>query len=163
MLIFAKGQLVVHCRDGLATVKDETILGDKEYFIVHTMRGSGENIYVPKDRAESIIRPVMSVDRAEELINYIKTVELEYNSNTKQRRDSLKRRLMSGDVNDIAYLYKQLYFYKTQTDGSIKFGPVDLDMLNYASNNLLDEFAIVYKKDRDDIEEFVDKKISKGS
>lgn len=160
MLIFEKGQLVVHCRDGLATVSDETTLGDKEYFIVRTLRGGGENIYVPKDRSESIIRPIMSEKKAEELIAYIRTVELEYNSNTKQRRDSLKRRLMSGDVNDIAYLYKQLYFYKTQTDGSIKFGPVDLDMLNFASNNLLDEFAVVYKKDRNEIEDFIDKKLA---
>ena len=159
MLVYKKGQIVVHCRDGLATVIDETTLGDKEYFIVHTMRGSGENIYVPKDRADSIIRPIMDEKNAEQIIGYIKTVELEYNSNTKQRRDSLKRRLMSGDVNDIAFLYKQLYFYKTQTDGSIKFGPVDLDMLNYASNNLLDELAVVYKKDRNDIEDFVDNKI----
>ena len=159
MLVYKKGQLVVHCRDGLATVIDETTLGDKEYFIVHTMRGSGENIYVPKDRADSIIRPIMDEKNAEQIISYIKTVELEYNSNTKQRRDSLKRRLMSGDVNDIAFLYKQLFFYKTQTDGSIKFGPVDLDMLNYASNNLLDELAVVYKKDRNDIEDFVDNKI----
>lgn len=160
MLIFEKGQLVVHCRDGLATVSDETTLGDKEYFIVRTLRGGGENIYVPKDRSESIIRPIMDEKKAEELIAYIRTVELEYNSNTKQRRDSLKRRLMSGDVNDIAYLYKQLYFYKTQTDGSIKFGPVDLDMLNFASNNLLDEFAVVYKKDRNEIEEFIDNKLA---
>ena len=160
MLNFQKGQLVVHCRDGLATVMDETVLGDKDYFIVHTMRGSGENIYVPKDRSESIIRPIMEVDKAEEILKYIKTVELEYNSNTKQRRDSLKRRLMSGDVNDIAFLYKQLFFYKSQTDGSIKFGPVDLDMLNFASDILLDELAVVYKKDRSDIEDFVNNKIS---
>ena len=160
MLNFQKGQLVVHCRDGLATVMDETVLGDKDYFIVHTMRGSGENIYVPKDRSESIIRPIMEVEKAEEILKYIKTVELEYNSNTKQRRDSLKRRLMSGDVNDIAFLYKQLFFYKSQTDGSIKFGPVDLDMLNFASDILLDELAVVYKKDRSDIEDFVNNKIS---
>ena len=160
MLNFQKGQLVVHCRDGLATVMDETVLGDKDYFIVHTMRGSGENIYVPKDRSESIIRPIMEVEKAEEILKYIKTVELEYNSNTKQRRDSLKRRLMSGDVNDIAFLYKQLFFYKSQTDGSIKFGPVDLDMLNFASDILLDELAVVYKKDRSDIEDFVNSKIS---
>ena len=160
MLNFQKGQLVVHCRDGLATVMDETVLGDKDYFIVHTMRGSGENIYVPKDRSESIIRPIMEVEKAEEILKYIKTVELEYNSNTKQRRDSLKRRLMSGDVNDIAFLYKQLFFYKSQTNGSIKFGPVDLDMLNFASDILLDELAVVYKKDRSDIEDFVNSKIS---
>lgn len=159
MLDFKKGQLVVHCRDGLATVSDETLIGEKEYFIVHTLRGAGENIYVPKDRAENIIRHLMDIKTAEEIIQYIKIVELEYNSNTKQRRDSLKRRLISGEIKDIAFLYKQLYFYRKNEDGTIKFGPVDLDMLNFASNNLLDEFAIVYNKNRDDIEEFIDDKL----
>ena len=152
---FHKGQLVVHCRDGLATIKETTVMGEKEYFIVHILKGDADNIYVPFDRADSIIRNVMTKQEANDLIKYMRTVELEYNSNTKQRRDSLKRRLGSGDIKDIAFLFKQLYFFKAKNDGSIKFGPVDLDMLNYANSNLLDELAIVYDINRNIIEQYV--------
>ena len=156
---FVKGQQVVHCRDGLAVIVDETVISDKEYFVVKTIRGGGENIYVSKERAENIIRPIMDQKMANDLFEYAKTVEVEYNSNTKQRRDSLKRRLSSGDVKDIVFLVKQLYFYKNKNDGSIKYGPVDLDMLQFATNNFFDELAITFQKPRDDMEEFVYKKL----
>ena len=159
---FQKGQLVVHCRDGLAQIKDSTVMGEKEYFIVHLLKGTAENIYVPFDRADSIIRQLMTKDEANEIIQYMKTVELEYNSNTKQRRDSLKRRLVSGNIKDVAFLFKQLYFYKAKnSDGSIKFGPVDLDMLNYANNNLLDEMALVFDINRNVIESYVYDQLSR--
>lgn len=159
---FQKGQLVVHCRDGLARVNDTTIMGDKQYFIVHLLKGDSDNIYVPYDRASSIIRNLMTKEEANEVIQYMKTVELEYNSNTKQRRDSLKRRLVSGNINDVAFLFKQLYFYKAKNEnGTIKFGPVDLDMLNFANDNLLDEFAIVYGIDRNVIGPYIYDQLSR--
>lgn len=159
MVQFVKGQQVVHCRDGLAVIVDETIISEKEYFVVKTIRGGGENIYVSKERAENIIRPIMDQKMANDLFEYAKTVEVEYNSNTKQRRDSLKRRLSSGDVKDIVFLVKQLYFFRNKNDGSIKYGPVDLDMLQFATNNFFDELAITFQKPRDDMEEFVYKKL----
>ncbi len=149
------GQQVIHCRDGLAVVVGNTQMADKDYYIVKTVRGSGENIYVPVDRADQIIRFLMSEKEADQLVAYIKTIPMEFNPNTKQRRDAIKKRLLSGDIKDGAYLLKQLFFFKEQNDGSIKYGALDIDMLSFASNNLLDEFAISYNVDRDKIEEFI--------
>lgn len=153
------GQQVIHCRDGLAVVVGNTSMADKDYYIVKTVRGTGENIYVPVDRADQIIRFLMSVEEADKLVDFIKTIPMEFNPNTKQRRDAIKKRLLSGDIKDGAYLFKQLYFYKTLNDGSIKYGALDIDMLSFAANNLLDEFAISYKKNRDEIEAFIFDKI----
>ena len=153
------GQQVIHCRDGLAVVVGTTNMADKDYYVVKTIRGSGENIYVPVDRADQIIRFLMSEKEADQLVAYIKTIPMEFNPNTKQRRDGIKKRLLSGDIKDGAYLLKQLFFFKEQNDGSIKYGALDIDMLSFASNNLLDEFAISYNVDRDKIEEFIFNKI----
>jgi RNA polymerase-interacting CarD/CdnL/TRCF family regulator len=153
------GQQVIHCRDGLAVVVGTTNMADKDYYVVKTIRGSGENIYVPVDRADQIIRFLMSEKEANQLVAYIKTIPMEFNPNTKQRRDAIKKRLLSGDIKDGAYLLKQLFFFKEQNDGSIKYGALDIDMLSFASNNLLDEFAISYNVDRDKIEEFIFNKI----
>lgn len=156
---FKIGQQVIHCRDGLAVVVGNTSMADKDYYIVKTVRGSGENIYVPVERADQIIRFLMTEEEADKLVEYIKTIPLEFNPNTKQRRDAIKKRLLSGDVKDNAFLLKQLYFFKTLNDGSIKYGSLDVDMLSFASNNLLDEFALSYKKNRDEIEAFIFAKI----
>ena len=158
---FKKGQQVIHCRDGLGVIVGETTMMDNGYFIVKTIRGGGENIYVPISKAESIIRPTMSEEEANKLVVYIKQLEVEFNPNTKQRRDTLKRKLNSGDVHEIADLFKQLYLFREcNENGSIKFGPVDLDMLEFASNNLLDELSLSYSVSRDKIQEFIYQKIS---
>jgi RNA polymerase-interacting CarD/CdnL/TRCF family regulator len=137
-------------------------MNGKEYFLVSVKHNSGETIYVPVDTASSIIRPLMDKKAADSLLSFIKKIEKEFNTNTKQRRDAYKRRLSSGDVKDIAYLYKQLYFYNLiggENNTEIKLGPVDIDMLSYAENMLLDELSITYSIPREEIKAFVEKKI----
>ena len=158
------GDLVIHCRDGLAKITGETTINDRAFFLVHIVRESNETIYVPVVGAENIVRPVMEKQEADELIDYMNTISLEYNKNTKQRRDLFKKKLASGDVKEIAYLYRQLYFYEKiggENNTEIKLGPVDIDMLSYAENMLMDELSLTYSVNRDEIKGFVEKRISK--
>ena len=160
--MFKINDSVIHCREGLSVIVGFKDMNGKEYFLVSVKHNSGETIYVPVDTASSIIRPLMDKKAADSLLSFIKKIEKEFNTNTKQRRDAYKRRLSSGDVKDIAYLYKQLYFYNLiggENNTEIKLGPVDIDMLSYAENMLLDELSITYSIPREDIKAFVEKKI----
>lgn len=162
--MFKINESVIHCREGLSTIISVSAINGKDYFLVKTHQASAETIYVPVDTAENIIRPILDQKAADEILKYIKGIEKEFNSNTKQRRDAYKRRLSSGNVKDIAYLYRQLYFYNLiggENNDEIKLGPVDIDMLTYAKNMLLDEFALSYKVDRAEIEAFIEKRIKK--
>ena len=72
--------------------------------------------------------------------------------------------MSSGDVKEIAYLYRQLYFYNLiggENNTEIKLGPVDIDMLSFAENMLMDELSLTYVVPREEIKDFVEKKISK--
>ena len=153
---------VIHCREGLSTIIGSKEMNGKEYFLVQVNRISGETYYVPVDSADNIIRHIMNVKEADELLKLVKKIGKDFNTNTKQRRDAYKKRLSSGDVKDIAYLYRQLFFYNKlgEDNGEIKLGPVDLDMLNYAKNMLLDELAISYKQPRESVEKYVEERIS---
>ena len=160
--MFKINDSVIHCREGLSVIVGSRDMNGKEYFLVSVKHNSGETIYVPVDTASSIIRPLMDKKAADSLLSFIKKIEKEFNTNTKQRRDAYKRRLSSGDVKDIAYLYKQLYFYNLiggENNTEIKLGPVDIDMLSYAENMLLDELSITYSIPREEIKAFVEKKI----
>ena len=156
---------VIHCREGLSTIVSMNNMNGKDYFLVSVNHNSGETIYVPVETAENIIRPLLNKDEADALLKYIKKINKDFNSNTKQRRDAYKKMLSSGDVKEIAYLYRQLYFYEKiggENNTEIKLGPVDLDMLRYAEGMLMDELAITYGKSRNEIKAFVEKKISKS-
>jgi len=164
--MFKINESVIHCREGLSTILSLNSINGKDYFIVRTHQGqaNGETIYVPVETANSIIRPILNEKEADKVLKYIKSLKKEFNTNTKQRRDAYKKRLGSGNVEDIAYLYRQLYFYNKiggENNAEIKLGPVDIDMLSYAKNMLLDEFAISYKVEREDVEDYIEKRIKK--
>ena len=121
------GDLVIHCREGLAEIVSTTEMSGTEYFLVSAKRGSGERIYVPVEKANNIIRHVLSKPDADKLLAYMKGIEKEFNCNTKQRRDAFKRRLASGDVYDIAFLSRQLFYFNEQDleNPTIKYGPMN--------------------------------------
>ena len=152
------GDKVIHCRNGVSTILGMKEMGDREYFVIRALRGDNENIYIPVIGSENIVRPVMSVKEADELLHSLASIEKEFNPNTKQRRDAYKRRLNSGNVLDIAYLYRQKCLY-VQYPENVKLGPSDIEMLEYASNILLDELSLTYNVERDKIEEIVVSKI----
>ena len=161
--MFKINDFVIHAREGLSTIVSMSSINGREYFLVKSNQANGETIYVPVDTASNIIRHVLNDKEADDVLRYIKSIEKEFNNNTKQRRDAYKRRLSSGDVQDIAYLYRQLYFYNLiggENNEEIKLGPVDIDMLNYAKNMLLDEMSLTYKVDRSKIEDFIENRIA---
>ena len=152
------GDKVIHCRNGVSTIVGLARMGERDYFVIHALRGDNENIYVPVIGSENIIRSVMNVEQADELLHSLASIAKEFNPNTKQRRDAYKRRLGSGNVLDIAYLYRQKWLYEKYPE-DVKLGPSDIDMLEYASNILLDELTLTYNVDRDKVEAIVVAKI----
>ena len=156
---FKIGDLVIHCRDGLSRISAMRDIDGHDFFVVISNRSDSETIYVPLSRAESIIRPVMNQEDADALFAYMNTIPFDFNKNTKQRRDLFKKKLNSGDTKELSYLFRQNYLYKKHPD-EVRLGPVDLDMLNYATNNFLDEFSLTYNIPRNKIEEFVCQKFN---
>lgn len=163
--MFNINDVVVHYREGLSTILSINKMNEKDYFLLKVNRVTdSETIYVPVETADNIIRHILNEKEADKLLKYLKGINIEYNANTKQRRDFYKKMLSSGKVKDIAYLYRQLYFYyKTGGEESqtMKLGPVDIEMLSNAKNILLDELALSYKVKRDTIDSFIEKRINK--
>ena len=162
--MFKINDSVIHCREGLSTIVSMSNMNGRDYFLVNVSKNSGETIYVPVETAENIIRPLMDKKEADELLKYIKKIKKEFNANTKQRRDAYKKMLSSGNVKEIAYLYRQLYFYEQiggENNTEIKLGPVDIDMLSYAENMLMDELSITYGVSRTEVKEFIQQRIKK--
>ena len=154
MSTFDVNDTVMHFREGLAHITEKRRMNEKDYFIIRVVRDESEIVYVPVNTAEAVIRHVSTVSEAEELVNYIRDVKPEYITNTKQRRDGFKRRLSSGNIRDLAFLARQLYFFTHPEEIAVpvKFGPADVDMLKYATTTMYDELAITYNVSRDEVE-----------
>lgn len=155
------GSLVIHWRDGLSRIKNVFVRNEKEFVSVVSLRDEDCEIIIPVASCDAYIREIMNIEQADDLLRYIKTVEQEFNTNTKHRRDAYKRRLSSSDIKDIAYLFRQYFHYKNlpDPDSVIKLRPIDIDMLSYAENRILDELALTYSIDRKEAEQFVNNRI----
>lgn len=152
--MFKINDRIIHFRDGLATIVGKTTMSDKEYFIIHTDLSPDENIYVITSNTSNVIRPIMSKSEAKALLKSMHEIEAEFFNNTKQRRDFYKKKLLSGKVEDLLYLTKQLYYYEYYNEHgkTLKLGPTDLQMLKDAKKTLFDELMISFDKDLDAIE-----------
>lgn len=153
---------VIHAREGLSTIVSETTIAGNEYFVVVSDNGGKENIYVLKTRTENIIRPIMNLEEANKVIDYMRTVKAEFISNTKQRRDQYRKKLMSGNVFDLAYLSRQLYFfdYYNSHGQVVKLGPTDLQMLKDAESILFDELSLSFNVIRADVRKKIEELLS---
>lgn len=160
--MFQINDVVVHYRDGVSVITGKIVMGDNEYFTINAKRVGDVAIYVPVLKAINIIRKVMTKEEAEHLIEYMNNLPEVYIANTKQRRDEFKRRLASGNIEDIAFLTKiyLLYAKDLYTIENVKFGPMDLEMLKDAYNRLLDEFSVSYNIERNEIDEYIEKKLN---
>jgi len=159
--MFKIGQKVIHLREGLSIISEVTTMCDREYFVVHTIDNEADNIYVLKDKPEGVIRDIMSKESALKLIDYMKNVKADFSLNTKQRRDQYKKRLASGDPNDLAFLYMQLFLFNQLVSNGedIKLGATDFDILSFAKKNILDELSLSLNIQRENTESFINAKL----
>ena len=160
---FKVNEVVVHCREGLSTIVGETEIAGNAYFVIVSRKNPKENIYVLKTRTDNIIRPVMNEVEAKEVIDYMKTVEAGFISNTKQRRDLYKKKLLSGNVYDLAYLSRQLYFFNYYNSHGqvVKLGPTDLQMLKDAEKVVFDELALSFGVEREKVDQKIAELLAK--
>lgn len=154
---------VVHAREGLSTITNITTMMDREYYVVVADKGDRENIYVLKERTENIIRPIMTLEEGMKVVEYMKSVKAEFISNTKQRRDQYRKRLLSGNVLDLAYLSRQLYFFNYYNSHGqvVKLGPTDLQMLKDAEKVLFDELALSFGVEREKVDQKIAELLAK--
>ena len=147
---------VMHFREGLSFIAEEKEMNGMSYYIVVVIN-NGEKVYVPKDKADAIIRPLFNKRELDNLLDFMRPIRPDYFNNTKQRRDVFKKRLGSGDIRDLAYLTMQLYYFNhpEEVDTPVKFGPADVDMLRYAAKTMFDELSLSLKIDRDQVEDHI--------
>ena len=156
MSSYKLNEKVMHFREGLSFIADEKEMNGVTYYLVQVVNG-GETVYVPKEKADAIIRPLFNKKELKDLLEFMRPIRPDYFNNTKQRRDAFKKRLSSGDIRDLAYLTMQLYYFNhpEEVDTPVKFGPADVDMLKYAAKTMFDELSLSLKIDRDKVEEHI--------
>jgi len=150
--------IVMHKNHGICTIDSIVEMYGKEYYKL-VLKSSNTTVYIPLDNTSSISN-IMNKEEADKLLLYMKNIDDDCIDNSKQRREHYIKKMNSGDVKDLAYIAKSLYTLKKErTNKNLKFSAIDNELFNKVNNLLFDELSLAYNIDREDVLEFMLKRM----
>lgn len=160
--MFDIGEYIVHGRNGVCQVKDIThidIAGadrNQLYYTLVPVHSENSKIFYPVDSDKVVMRSVISKEEAETIVTHLDTIEPMWIENDKQRENSYKEAICSGDCHKLIGVIKALYERnKERMAQGKRITFVDDRYLKEAKKNLFDEFAIALNIKQDEVENYI--------
>lgn len=143
MSTFKVGDHAVYPGHGVgrvAAVETKEILGTEHMFYSLLILETGMKIMIPKSNVESVgLRPIISKDEAERVLEILKVKEVKIDNQTWNRRyREYMEKIKTGSVFEIAEVLRDLFLLKV--DKELSFG--ERKMLDTARNLLLKELTL---------------------
>jgi CarD family transcriptional regulator len=133
-----------------------SMIGEKLYYTLAPVYVKGSTIYSPVDNKKVTIRPVLTKNEAEELIDNMPQIKLLEQVDEKKRELIYKDAIKSCDCKELIKIIKTLYKRRQDRieDGK-KFTAVDERYFNQAKGCLYGEIAIALDMKMDDVEDYI--------
>lgn len=143
MVSFKVGDNAVYPGHGVGRVtaiETKEILGNKQTFYSILILETGMKIMIPKDNVASVgLRPIISRDEANKVLEILKEKEVKIDNQTWNRRyREYMEKIKTGSVYEIAEVLRDLFLLKV--DKELSFG--ERKMLDTARNLLLKELTL---------------------
>lgn len=159
--MFQIDDFVIHRSNGLCRVigtgypEFNGIKGDALCYILENQRNRG-TLYTPVECCENILRPVMSLEQAEELVSHLQGIELIAEENDKLREIAYRKALHEEGYVGLARIIKTAYTKRTarMKEGK-KITIIDQRYEKQAQDYLYDELAFVYQIPRESVEGYL--------
>ena len=163
------GDKVIHINGGVFVVEEIKIMnygfGDVRYiclkpYFVDTVNKT-LTIFVPYDKKEELIRPIMTKEMALEVINKIKNIEPIWYQEAKARKEKFGQLLNTHDIDNICIIVKSLYVKQLELQENNKsLNLMDYDYLKKLKKGIEEELAIALNINVDEVGELITKTIS---
>ncbi len=149
------------CRvEGVGKLQLTEASGDKEYYTLSKVYSRGGVLYVPADSEKIVMRPVISKEEAEELIEHMREIDLLQIDNEKRKEEIFKQAFRTCDSREWVKVIKTLYERKKdRLAKGKKVTASDERFLRTAEDNLFGELAISLDIEKNDVEQYIMDKI----
>lgn len=165
--MFDIGEYIIYGNHGVCEVKEiskktmSSMIGEKLYYTLSPIYVKGSTVYSPVDNSKVAIRPVLTKDEAEDLIDHMPEVELLENVEEKKREVVYKEAIRSCDCVELVRIIKTLYKRRQERlDDGKKFTAIDERYFNQARGCLYGEMAVALDMDMDDVEDYITNRIN---
>lgn len=124
----------------VTAIETKEILGNKQTFYSIQILETGMKIMIPKDNVASVgLRPIISKDEANKVLEILKEKEVKIDNQTWNRRyREYMEKIKTGSVFEIAEVLRDLFLLKV--DKELSFG--ERKMLDTARTLLLKELTL---------------------
>lgn len=141
------GDYMVHWSGKVCVVDDMAemnLTGTKRlYYILRPVRDKAEKIYVPVEKIEGVLRPLLSKADAQKLAGRIKDIEPLHIKDEKQRAQEYKAAYNSQDYLNLVRIAKELYQRKLSRGREGKKLPTkDAQMMILVEKTFEEEMAV---------------------
>jgi CarD family transcriptional regulator len=144
-------------------IKDKDINNNEvEYYVLQPAFKNNLTAKVPVNNPNVNMRRVITKDDVLDLIKSIPETETVWIDNNKERSDSFKTALKSGESEEWVKLIKTIYQERQEkSDLGKKLWKTDEDIMKAAEKNLYEEFAIALNISPEEVPEYIHKHIQK--
>lgn len=130
----------------------------KLYYQLIPLSDEHATLYIPVDKKDNMMRPVMKESEAKEFIEKIPSIHEIWINNDKERESRYKEAIKSNDPERIVGIIKLIYHRKKSREEQGKeITTVDERYFDIAEKLLYSELEIVMKKDKDEIYDLIRK------
>ena len=157
---YSVGDKVVHPQHGAATIKKKVkqeFDGTKRDYFILEIATEQLTVMVPLDRADELIRPVISKTKSRDVLRSLKGDPEEAGSNWSRWYKVLNEKMTSGDIFQVAEVVRDLSFAQ-QTKG---ISPALKRMLSKARLTLSSELAFSLEIDEEEAVRRLDRALPK--
>ncbi len=158
--MFKKGDFVVNANNGICEVTDTTTMKvsgqEKEYYVLVPLQEQTAKVFISVDTAENKIRLAMNEEEARDVIKSIKSVEVTYVENDKEREKIFREALSSCDPKRLVSIIKTLYLRRQKRlEEGKKSTAVDERYFKLAENHLHSELAFSLGVEKSEVTQII--------
>lgn len=164
--MFDVGEFVVYGNEGVCKVDQVGPINmdgarkERIYYTLVPVYSKGSKVFTPVDNCNIIIRPIITEDEANKLIENITSIDALWVNDDKKREESYKSAIKQCDVREYVRIIKSLYEKKQiRIAEGKKTSTSDDRYLKLAENFLYGELAVALGIEREEVEEYITKKI----
>lgn len=165
--MFQVGQLVVYGSTGVCTIREirENPVDKRRYYVLKPLYQSC-TISAPADSSKIFIRPILTRDEANALIDRIPEVTGEpcHNRSIQQLTEHYKASLESHNCMDLVELAKSIYTKKQNAaQQNRKLGSVDERFMKRAEELLFGELAASLEISPEDVPGYIEARLNRST
>lgn len=160
--MFKEGEYIIYGNTGVCKVEEITKMAapgtkiDRLYYVLEPVYDKGCRLFTPVDNRKVKMRPVLTKQEADELIEKLKEIDVLWVKDEKNREQMYKEAIHTCDCEEWVRIIKTLYLRKKSrlAEGK-KVTSSDAKYLHLAEESLYGELSVVMGIPKEEMEAFI--------